>query len=113
MALAHEEYRFLVAKGLAGANRLMDLTGSGVYQASATTVDQYKANNITQESGVNVHECDRCGQAQSHNRTIDTLVNVGAFDNSDVVASNDAATWRAQFTEDDLTLPPNLQGGRD
>lgn len=111
MALEHEEWRSHIASGLSEANQLIAITGSGTYQSASTNKATYRAANNAQEASAAIHETDKA-LFQQNNRYLDNLGAMGIYDDSDIAASNDTATWRAQFTEDDPTLPAAYTGGR-
>jgi len=111
MALEHEEWRNHIASGLSIANQLINITGSGTYQAGSTNKATYKAANNAQEALASIHETDKA-LFQQANRYVDNLGAMGIYDDADIAASNDTATWRAQFTEDDPSLPANYTSGR-
>lgn len=108
--LAHEEFRNHIASGLSlCCNQLIDISGSGTYQSGSTNRATWVAANNVREALV--HECDKSVYQQA-NRYQENLSAMGIYDDTDIAASNDTATWRAQFTEDDATLPADYHGGR-
>lgn len=112
MAAAHEEFQNLVASGLSlCCNQLINYTGSGTYQAASTNRATWVAANNAQEASPAIHECDKA-LFQQANRFQLNLSACGIYDDADIAASNDTTTWRAQFTEDDPTLPAAYTGGR-
>ena len=64
-----------------------------------------------QEASAAIHETDKAIFQQA-NRYAANLAAMGIYDDTDIAASNDTATWRAQFTEDDASLPAAYTGGR-
>lgn len=111
MALAHEEFRNHVGRGLSEANQLIDLVGNGTFHSADTTVDGWKTTNRAQLAGTTIHECDRA-LIEIANRHVDNLNAMGIYDNTAVAASNTTALWRAQFTDDDPTFPADYHGSR-
>src|SRR5262245_62523829 len=111
MSLQHEEYRNHIGRGLAEANQLINYTGSGTYQSAATTIQNWKDNNNAQFAGAAIHETDKA-LAQIANRHVDNLNAMGIYTATEVAASNDTATWRAQFTAQDPTFPAAYNGSR-
>lgn len=111
MPLEHEEWRNHIASGLSIANQLINITGSGTYQAASTNAATYRAANNAQEASAAIHETDKA-LFQQANRYQQNLSAMGIYDDADIAASNDTTTWRAQFTEDDPSLPAAYTGGR-
>lgn len=111
MALAHEEFRNHIGRGLSEANQLIDYVGNGTFQSANTTIAQWKATVRTQMAAATIHETDRA-LGEIAIRHVDNLNAMGIYDDADVAASNDTATWRAQFTEDDPTFPADYHGCR-
>lgn len=109
MALAvHEEHKNFIASGLAAANYWIDHLG-GTFHAADTNFAQFKQTNL---SGFNALHEDFKNGAVPNNRLFDTLNSIGIFTDTEVAASNDTATSRAQFTAQDPTLPADLHGAR-
>lgn len=111
MALAHEEFRNHIGRGLSEANQLINYLGSGTYQSANTTVAQWKATNLTQFASASVHETDKA-LAVIANRHVDNLSAMGIYGDTEVAASNTTATWEAQFTAQDPTFPAAYTGSR-
>lgn len=112
MALAHEEFRNHIGRGLSEANQLINIGGSGTYQSANTTVAQWKASNRTQiTNSASVHECDKA-IVEIANRHVDNLEAMGIYGNTEVAASNTTGTWEAQFTAQDPTFPATYNGSR-
>lgn len=111
MAVAHIEYQNFVARGLSTANQLIDLMGSGTYQASNTTVAQWKETNRTQFVTAGAHE-DQKPLVEIASGLADTLQATSIYGNTEVAASNTTALWRAQFTAQDGSLAADYHGGR-
>jgi len=111
MALAHEEFRNHIGRGLSEANQLIDYVGSGTYQAANTTIDQWKASNRAQFASATIHETDKA-LAEIANRHVDNLNAMGIYTNTEVANSNTTATWEAQFTAQDPTFPATYHGSR-
>jgi hypothetical protein len=112
MALEHEEWRNHIASGLSlCCNQLGNYTGSFTYQASSTNRATWVAANNAQEASAAIHETDKA-LFQQANRYQQNLSAMGIYDDSDIAASNDQTTWRAQFTEDDASLPAAYTSGR-
>lgn len=111
MALAHEEFRNHIGRGLSEANQLINYVGSGTYQSANTTITQWKATNRAQFAGATIHECDKA-LMEIANRHVDNLSAMGIYGDTEVAASNTTATWEAQFTAQDPTFPATYQGSR-
>lgn len=112
MAAAHEEFQNHVASGLSlCCNHLINITGSNTYQASSTNRATWVAANNAQEALASIHETDKAIFQQA-NRYQQNLSAMGIYNDTDIAASNDTATWRSQFTEHDPTLPAAYTGGR-
>lgn len=112
MALAHEEFRNLVGSGLSlCCNQLINYTGSGTYQSASTNRATWVVANNAQEASAAIHETDKA-LFQQANRFQLNLSACGIYDDTAIAASNDTATWRAQFTDDDPTFPAAYTGGR-
>lgn len=111
MALAHEEFRNHIGRGLAEANQIINYTGSGTIVAAVTTVDGWKTAVRAQFALATIHETDRAlGEIAC--RHVDNLNAMGIYGNTEAAASNDTATWRAQFTAQDPTFPAAYNGSR-
>jgi|GEM_PF-5590410 len=111
MALAHEEFRNHIGRGLSEANQLINYTGSGTYQAANTTIQQWKDSNRAQFALPSIHETDKA-LAEIANRHVDNLNAMGIYGPTEVAASNTTATWEAQFTAQDPTFPATYNGSR-
>ena len=111
MALAHEEFRNHIARGLAEANMLINYTGSGTYQSAATTIQNWKDNNNAQFALATIHETDKA-LAQIANRHVDNLNAMGIYTATEVANSDTTTLWRQQFTNQDGTLPAAYNGAR-
>lgn len=112
MPLAHEEFRNLAGSGLSlCCNQLINITGSGTYQAASTNKATWRAANNAQEALASIHETDKAIFQQA-NRFVENLHATGIYDDAAIAASNDTTTWRAQFTDDDPTFPAAYTGGR-
>lgn len=112
MPLEHEEWRSHIASGLSlCCNQLINYTGSGTYQSGSTSRATWVAANNAQEASAAIHETDK-SLFQQANRYQQNLSAMGIYDDSDIAASNDTASWRTQFTEDDASLPAAYTGGR-
>ena len=105
----HEEYINHVGSGLAMSNHLIDVVGSGTYQASSSTIADFQAANNVKEALA--HECDKAS-FQPCNRYAFSLNQMGIYSNTDIAASNTTSTWEARFTAQDGSFPAGYRGSR-
>lgn len=108
MPIPHEEYKPFAASALAMLNYMGDQIGFTAH-ASDTTVAGWQQTNLTQ-FGL-LHEDTKHG-AVVINRLEDNLAALGIYGATEIAASNDQATTRAQITAQDPNLPADLHGSR-
>jgi len=111
MALAHEEFRNHIGRGLSEANQLIDYTGSGTFVSAVTTVDGWKAAVRAQFALPTIHETDKA-LGEIAVRHVENLKAMGIYGDTEAAASNTTSTWEAQFTAQDPTFPATYHGGR-
>jgi len=104
----HESDIMHVRRGLSMSNKLINAFG-GTYQASSTNLATWQAANNGKDVPASVHESDRqiVRRANAYGAQLHAL---GIYGNTQIAASNDAATWRGQFTTQDGSLPATFEG---
>lgn len=105
----HESDLMHVRRGLGQHNLLIDAFG-GTYQASNTTIAQWKASNDAKDVPATLHESDRMLVRRANVYTEKHLSPAAIYGATQVAASNTTATWRAVFTDQDA-IPAAFHGG--
>lgn len=104
----HESDIMHVRRGLSMSNKLINAFG-GVYQASSTNKATWQAANAAKDAPATLHESDR-QLVRRANVYGGQLNDANIYNNTDIAASNDAATWRGRFTAQDGSLAPAFEG---
>jgi hypothetical protein len=105
----HESDLMHVRRGLSMSNKLINAFG-GTYQAPSTNLATWQAANNAKDVPATVHESDRqiVRRANAYGAQLHAA---NIYNNADIAASNDAATWRGRFTAQDGNLPPAYESG--
>lgn len=106
----HEDQLQFVRRGLGSHNLLIGLYG-GTYQASNSTVATWKTTNTSKQATPSLTHEDQQMLVRRTNVSVDGLSAASIYGNTQVAASNTTATWEAQFTESDGSLPAAYLSG--